>query len=268
MRTCWFKIEGVEELKRNVRIYGVKKEALHTTLGRDIGSMIYSIDNPTLRAGNPVKEILLILDLSNHRYNMFDMCTDISKNHEKTIKNGQTRTRERKSVQKPEAFYEKVKKSKQWSTSENVHANPSSIIESLPVSLIPIEDNNPVHEEIDIFLIPDDLIPLGVENDDSEDEDNELPNLDHQDTPSSPRPPPEPPDVCLNFKPDTAMNDEHFNQGEIVLFLNVEDFNSFTFVIWTFLSFFTYPKDSPIILPLSGVGTSFLTPASLLFIFL
>ncbi|GJW67508.1 reverse transcriptase domain-containing protein [Tanacetum coccineum] len=151
---------------------------------------------------------------------------------------------------------------------ENVHANPSSIIESLPVSLIPIEDNNPVHEEIDIFLIPDDLIPLGVENDDSEDEDNELPNLDHQDTPSSPRPPPEPPDVCLNFKPDTAMNDEHFNQGEIVLFLNVEDFNSFTFVIWTFLSFFTYPKDSPIILPLSGVGTSFLTPASLLFIFL
>ncbi|GJV53210.1 reverse transcriptase domain-containing protein [Tanacetum coccineum] len=151
---------------------------------------------------------------------------------------------------------------------ENVHANPSSIIESLPVSLIPIEDNNPVQEEIDIFLIPDDLIPLGVENDDSEDEDNELPNLDHQDTPSSPRPPPEPPDVCLNFKPDTAMNDEHFNQGEIVLFLNVEDFNSFTFVIWTFLPFFTYPKDSPIILPLSGVGTSFLTPASLLFIFL
>ncbi|GKB48060.1 reverse transcriptase domain-containing protein [Tanacetum coccineum] len=136
---------------------------------------------------------------------------------------------------------------------ENVHANPSSIIESLPVSLIPIEDNNPVQEEINIFLIPDDLIPLGVENDDSEDEDNELPNLDHQDTPSSPRPPPEPPDVCLNFKPDTAMNDEHFNQGEIVLFLNVEDFNSFTFVIWTFLSFFTYPKDSPIILPLSGV---------------
>ncbi|GJS17948.1 hypothetical protein Tco_0412420 [Tanacetum coccineum] len=47
-------------------------------------------------------------------------------------------------------------------------------------------------------------------------EDNELPNLDHQDNPSSPRPPPEPPDVCLNFKPDTAMkNDEDFKpQGE------------------------------------------------------
>ncbi|GJS88940.1 reverse transcriptase domain-containing protein [Tanacetum coccineum] len=113
---------------------------------------------------------------------------------------------------------------------ENVHANPSSIIESLPTSLIPVEDNDP--------------------NDDSEDEDNELPNLDHQDNPSSPRPPPEPPDVCLNFKPATAMRNEDFNQGEIVLSLNVEDVNSFTFVIWTFLPFFTYPEDSPVILSL------------------
>ncbi|GKD92649.1 hypothetical protein Tco_1372486 [Tanacetum coccineum] len=46
------------------------------------------------------------------------------------------------------------------STSQNVH--PSSIITS----------PDPVQEEIDIFLIPDDLIPPGVENDDSEDEDN------------------------------------------------------------------------------------------------
>ncbi|GKE85258.1 hypothetical protein Tco_1559000 [Tanacetum coccineum] len=69
--------------------------------------------------------------------------------------------------------------------------------------------------------------------------------------PSSPRPPPEPTDVCLNFKPDTAMkNDEDFNQGEIVLSLNDKDVNSFTFVIWTFLPSFTYPEDSPIILSL------------------
>ncbi|GJW01297.1 hypothetical protein Tco_1556548 [Tanacetum coccineum] len=134
---------------------------------------------------------------------------------------------------------------------ENVHANQSSIIESLPVSPIPVEDSDPVQEEIDIFLVPDDLIPPGVENDDSEDEDNELPNLDHQDNPSSPRPPPEPPDVCLDFKPNTAMkNDEDFNQGEIVLSINVKDVNSFTFVIWTFLPFFTYPEDSPVILSL------------------
>ncbi|GJR35062.1 hypothetical protein Tco_1210746 [Tanacetum coccineum] len=35
MRTRCFNIERVEELKRNVRIKGVKKEALHTTLGRN-----------------------------------------------------------------------------------------------------------------------------------------------------------------------------------------------------------------------------------------
>ncbi|GKE26745.1 hypothetical protein Tco_1442129 [Tanacetum coccineum] len=133
----------------------------------------------------------------------------------------------------------------------NVHANQSSIIESLPISLIPVKDSDPIQEEIDIFLIPDDLIPPGVKNDESKDKDIELPNNDHQDNPSSPRPPPEPPDVCLRFKPDTAMkNDEDFNQGEIVLSLNVEDVNSFTFFIWTFLPFFTYPEASPVILSL------------------
>ncbi|GKD72493.1 hypothetical protein Tco_1330775 [Tanacetum coccineum] len=127
---------------------------------------------------------------------------------------------------------------------ENVHANQSSIIESLLVSPIPVKDSDPVQEEIDIFLVLDDLIPPGVENDHSEDEDIELPNNDHQDNPSSPRPPPEPPDVCLSFKPDTAMRNEDFNQEEIVLSLNVEDVNSFTFVIWIFLPFFTYPEVS------------------------
>ncbi|GKC51246.1 hypothetical protein Tco_1073991, partial [Tanacetum coccineum] len=57
---------------------------------------------------------------------------------------------------------------------ENVHANQSSIIESLPV-----EDSEPVQEEIDIFLVPNDLIPPSVKNDDSKDEYIELPNNDH-----------------------------------------------------------------------------------------
>ncbi|GKD88808.1 reverse transcriptase domain-containing protein [Tanacetum coccineum] len=88
---------------------------------------------------------------------------------------------------------------------ENVHANQSSIIESLPVSPIPVEDSELVQEEIDIFLVPDDLIPLGVENDDSKDEDNELPNLDHQDDPSIPCPPPEPPDVEKCLEPEAGI---------------------------------------------------------------
>ncbi|GJS71036.1 reverse transcriptase domain-containing protein [Tanacetum coccineum] len=86
---------------------------------------------------------------------------------------------------------------------ENIHQN--SVIESLPVSPIPVEDSEPAQEEIDIFLVPDDLIPPGVENDDSEDEDHELPNLDHQDDPSIPRPPPEPPDVEKCFEPEAGI---------------------------------------------------------------
>ncbi|GJY24021.1 reverse transcriptase domain-containing protein [Tanacetum coccineum] len=90
------------------------------------------------------------------------------------------------------------------SSQGNVHANQSSVIESFPVSPIPVEDSEPTQEEIDIFLVPDDLIPPGVENDDSEDEVNESPNLDHQDDPSIPRPPPEPPDVEKCFEPEAV----------------------------------------------------------------
>ncbi|GJZ32055.1 hypothetical protein Tco_0577491 [Tanacetum coccineum] len=79
------------------------------------------------------------------------------------------------------------------------------IIESLPVSPVPVEDSDPAQEEIDIFLVLDDLIPPGTENDDSEDEANELPNLDHQDDPSIPRPPPEPPDVEKCFEPEAGI---------------------------------------------------------------
>ncbi|GJS92092.1 reverse transcriptase domain-containing protein [Tanacetum coccineum] len=139
---------------------------------------------------------------------------------------------------------------------ENVHANPSSIIESLPESHIPVEDSDPVQEEIDIFVVLDDLIPPGVDNDDSEDEDNSTFLPENESSilePSALRPPSEPPDVKIYLEPDTAMkNDEDFSQREIVLSLNVEDVNSFTFFIWTFLPSFTYPEDSPVILSFSS----------------
>ncbi|GKB74801.1 reverse transcriptase domain-containing protein [Tanacetum coccineum] len=86
---------------------------------------------------------------------------------------------------------------------ENIHQ--SSVIESLPVSPILVENSEPTQEEIDIFLVPDDLIPPGVENDDSENKDNELPNIDHQDDPSIPRPPPEPPNVEKCFEPEADL---------------------------------------------------------------
>ncbi|GJU77497.1 reverse transcriptase domain-containing protein [Tanacetum coccineum] len=81
--------------------------------------------------------------------------------------------------------------------------------------------------------------------------------------PSSPRPPPEPPDVCMRFKPILAMkNDfvkpnEDFYLSETVLSLNVEDVDSFTFIIWTFLPYFTYPEDSPLFLSFGNEDTIF-----------
>ncbi|GKB89016.1 hypothetical protein Tco_0961288, partial [Tanacetum coccineum] len=38
----------------------------------------------------------------------------------------------------------------------------SQSLENLPLSFIPVEDSDSVQEEIDIFLVPDDLIPPSV----------------------------------------------------------------------------------------------------------
>ncbi|GJV11726.1 reverse transcriptase domain-containing protein [Tanacetum coccineum] len=49
---------------------------------------------------------------------------------------------------------------------EDFHVNPNTIIESLPTFPIPVEDNDSLREEIDIFPGPDDSIPPGIESDD------------------------------------------------------------------------------------------------------
>ncbi|GJT53072.1 hypothetical protein Tco_0988126 [Tanacetum coccineum] len=58
--------------------------------------------------------------------------------------------------------------------SENFHASPNTIIESLPIFPIPVQDSDSHREEIDIFPGPDDLIPPEIERDnyDSEDDKN------------------------------------------------------------------------------------------------
>ncbi|GJT36020.1 hypothetical protein Tco_0926439 [Tanacetum coccineum] len=94
-------------------------------------------------------------------------------------------------------------------------------------------------------------------------------HFDLYDDPSFPRPPPEPPDdeICLNFEPDTAVinNFDELNVdecfypggGEIVFSQNVEDDDSFTFVIQTFLPYLTYPVDSPLLLSTGSEDTIF-----------
>ncbi|GKD72288.1 hypothetical protein Tco_1330570, partial [Tanacetum coccineum] len=53
---------------------------------------------------------------------------------------------------------------------EDFHANPNTIIESLPAFPIPVEDRDALREEIDIFPSMDDSIPSGIESDDYDSE--------------------------------------------------------------------------------------------------
>ncbi|GKE70123.1 hypothetical protein Tco_1528195, partial [Tanacetum coccineum] len=88
--------------------------------------------------------------------------------------------------------------------------------------------------------------------------------------PSFPRPPPEPPDVEIsliietdapvinNF--DELNEDECFDPGGDEI--NVEDDDSFIFVIRTFLPFLTYPVDSPFLCSLRNEDTIFDTNIS------
>ncbi|GJX96595.1 hypothetical protein Tco_0352393 [Tanacetum coccineum] len=82
------------------------------------------------------------------------------------------------------------------------------------------------------------------------------------DAPSFPRPPPEPLDVeiCLHFELDAPVID-NFNDdqrgSEIDFSQNVEDDDSFTFIIRTFLPFLTYPADSPLLLSIGSEDTIF-----------
>nr|GEY04772.1 hypothetical protein [Tanacetum cinerariifolium] len=74
--------------------------------------------------------------------------------------------------------------------------NANTNVESIPSSLIPIQDNDSQQEEIDIITSTDDVLPPGVENDD--DSDGEVDVVDDL----LPLPPPEPPDEELDFEMD------------------------------------------------------------------
>ncbi|GJY96453.1 hypothetical protein Tco_0513363, partial [Tanacetum coccineum] len=106
--------------------------------------------------------------------------------------------------------------------------NSDAIIESFSPSHIPVEDSDPLMEEIDIFLAPDDLIPPSIENDNYGSEGDilfleellsndsfSLPenvsfHFDRNYDPSSPRPPAKPLDddgIHFDIEPDTVVGD-------------------------------------------------------------
>nr|GEY62274.1 hypothetical protein [Tanacetum cinerariifolium] len=102
--------------------------------------------------------------------------------------------------------------------------NDNTDVKSIPSSLIPVQDNDFQREEIDIINSTDELLPLGLENDDSNGEiyaveelhvDNSISNSEHElsdheasnfDNPSIPRPPPEPPDAEIDFELDAEIS--------------------------------------------------------------
>ncbi|GJV15360.1 hypothetical protein Tco_1360683 [Tanacetum coccineum] len=107
--------------------------------------------------------------------------------------------------------------------------------------------------EYDSFLFEIEPDQGGLTSDNSNDPLLELPefesfHFDLYDDPSFPRPPPIPPGIKCNFDP---------GGGEINFSQNVNDDDSFKFVIQTFLSILTYLADSPLLLSTGSEDTIF-----------
>ncbi|GJW72756.1 hypothetical protein Tco_0132126 [Tanacetum coccineum] len=129
--------------------------------------------------------------------------------------------------------------------------NPSSS----PISVV---DSDFLIEEVDTFLVPEDSIPPGIESDLGSEGDiifsNDLLNDD---------PIPEYERFTFDIEPDAPVinnfdelnEDECFDPGGGEI--DVEDDDSFTFVIRTFLPFLTYPVDSPLLLSTGSEDTIF-----------
>ncbi|GKD08255.1 hypothetical protein Tco_1187940 [Tanacetum coccineum] len=141
------------------------------------------------------------------------------------------------------------------------------VLEYPSSSLIAVVDSDFLIEEVDTFLVPEDSIPPGIKSDfDSERDiifsndllnDDLIPEYERFTFDIEPDAP-----VINNF--DELNEDECFDPGggEIDVSQNIEDDDSFAFVIRTFLPYHIYPVDSNFLyFSLPGVKTPFLTPA-------
>nr|GEZ50209.1 hypothetical protein [Tanacetum cinerariifolium] len=134
----------------------------------------------------------------------------------------------------------------------------STIVESIPSSLIPVHDNDSQREDIDIVTETDDVLPPSVENDDDLEEDihfleellsdNSIPltedessDSDHQDDPSFPLPPWEPPDAEFDFELDAEISVVMYDNDELECPKDEFDV-SFLFIIRIFLSYLICSK--------------------------
>ncbi|GJS55259.1 hypothetical protein Tco_0628621 [Tanacetum coccineum] len=136
------------------------------------------------------------------------------------------------------------------------------VLENPSYSPIPVVDSDFLIEEVDTFLVSEDSIPPCIESDlDSEGDIIFLDNLLNED------PIPEYERFTFDIEPDAPVinnfdelnEDECFDPGggEIDVSQNIEDDDSFTFVIRTFLPYLTYPVDSPLLLSTGSEDTIF-----------
>ncbi|GKB22963.1 hypothetical protein Tco_0862364 [Tanacetum coccineum] len=132
------------------------------------------------------------------------------------------------------------------------------VLEYPSSSPIPDGDSEFLMEEVDTFLVPEDSLPSGIESDfDSEEDIIFLDNLLNDD------PIPEYERFTFDIEPDAPVinnfdelnEDECFDPGGGEI--DVEDDDSFTFVIRTFLPYLTYPVDSPLLLSTGSEDTIF-----------
>ncbi|GKB93199.1 hypothetical protein Tco_0979336 [Tanacetum coccineum] len=136
------------------------------------------------------------------------------------------------------------------------------VLENPSLSPILVVDSDFLIEEVDTFFVPEDSIPPGIESDFGSEEDivfldnllndDPIPEYDHFTFDIEPDAP-----VINNF--DELNEDECFDPGgsEIDVSQNIEDDNSFAFVIRTFHPYLTYPVDSPLLLSTGSEDTIF-----------
>nr|GFA75957.1 reverse transcriptase domain-containing protein [Tanacetum cinerariifolium] len=159
-----------------------------------------------------------------------------------------------------------------------------TVIESIPLLPIPVQDGNSQQEEINIVTKTNDVLPPSIENfaDDPEGDirfleelliddsilSHESSDSNFEDSPLIPRPLPEPPDDNFDSEPevisavmeDIDEPDEHFNPGgKIFVSTNIEDVDyfPFMFVIRIFLPYLIFPEISPLLLSAESEDTIF-----------
>nr|GEZ96775.1 reverse transcriptase domain-containing protein [Tanacetum cinerariifolium] len=114
--------------------------------------------------------------------------------------------------------------------------NSNTIIKTLPLSTIPVEDSDSQREEIDIFIGTDELLPSDIESDDYDLEgdiyflkelivddsipilENKSSDFDHQDDPSFPHPPSKPPDVEISSNPIQDITTFDFFENPMMMY--------------------------------------------------